>query len=150
MGSLDAASVVEAASVVTPKHGLAPIRVTSTERLTPTLSFDINDGALQSLIEALPAAVYTTDAAGRITFFNQAAVDMWGCRPELGKSEWCGSWKLYWPDGRPLPHDQCPMAMALQGKAAHQRHGSRGGAARRHPCSFHSLSDADVRRLRRT
>ncbi|HEY9344521.1 MAG TPA: PAS domain S-box protein, partial [Inquilinus sp.] len=29
----------------------------------------------------------------------------------------CGSWKLYWPDGTPLPHDQCPMALALkQGK----------------------------------
>jgi len=24
------------------------------------------------------------------------------------------SWKLYWPDGTPLPHDQCPMAIALK------------------------------------
>ena len=22
--------------------------------------------------------------------------------------------KLYWPDGTPLPHDQCPMAIALK------------------------------------
>jgi PAS domain-containing protein len=49
----------------------------------------------RELLEALPAAVYTIDAEGRITFFNQAAVDLWGCRPELGKSEWCGSWRLY-------------------------------------------------------
>ncbi len=68
----------------------------------------------RQLLEALPAAVYTIDAAGRITFFNQAAADLWGCRPELGKSEWCGSWKLYWPDGRPMRHDECPMAVALK------------------------------------
>lgn len=66
------------------------------------------------LLEALPAAVYTTDAAGRITFYNQAAVDLWGCRPELGTDKWCGSWRLYRPDGTPLPHYQCPMAVALR------------------------------------
>ena len=69
-----------------------------------------------ALLKALPAAVYTTDAAGRITFYNDAAVALWGCRPELGKSEWCGSWRLYWPDGRPMPHGECPMAIALKEK----------------------------------
>ena len=68
----------------------------------------------QEAVQALPAAIYTTDAEGRITFYNEAAAALWGCRPELGKSEFCGSWKLYWPDGTPLPHDECPMAMALQ------------------------------------
>jgi PAS domain S-box-containing protein len=68
------------------------------------------------LILALPAAIYTTDAQGRITAYNDAAVALWGCRPELGKSEFCGSWKLYWPDGTPLPHDECPMALALEQK----------------------------------
>jgi PAS domain S-box-containing protein len=66
------------------------------------------------LLEALPVAVYTTDAEGRITFFNEAAADLWGHRPELGSDQWCGSWRLYWPDGRPLPHDQCPMALTLK------------------------------------
>lgn len=68
----------------------------------------------RELLEALPAAVYTTDAAGRITFYNQAAADLWGCRPALGSDQWCGSWKLYWPDGTPLPHEQCPMAITLK------------------------------------
>lgn len=68
------------------------------------------------LLQALPAAVYTTDAAGRITFYNDAAVALWGMRPEIGKSAFCGSWKLYWPDGTPLPHDECPMAIALREK----------------------------------
>jgi PAS domain S-box-containing protein len=68
------------------------------------------------VLQALPTAVYTTDAAGRITFYNEAAAALWGCRPELGKSEWCGSWRLYWPDGAPMPHDECPMAIALKEK----------------------------------
>jgi len=68
------------------------------------------------LLQALPVAVYTTDAAGHITFYNEAAADLWGVRPELGKSEFCGSWKLYWPDGTPLPHHECPMALALKEK----------------------------------
>src|SRR5215831_6049262 len=66
------------------------------------------------LLEALPVAIYTTDADGRITFYNRAAAELWGHHPELGSSQWCGSWRLYWPDGRPLPHDKCPMAIALE------------------------------------
>ena len=72
----------------------------------------------RELLDALPAAVYTTDAAGRITYFNEAAATLWGHRPVLGSSEWCGSWKLFWPDGTPLPHDQCPMAIALKEERA--------------------------------
>lgn len=68
----------------------------------------------RELLDALPAAVYTTDAAGRITYFNDAAAALWGHRPQLGTSEWCGSWKLFWPDGTPLRHDECPMAVALK------------------------------------
>jgi PAS domain S-box-containing protein len=69
---------------------------------------------LHELLHALPAAIYTTDAAGRITFYNEAAVTLWGCRPKLDSDQWCGSWRLFWPDGTPLPHDQCPMAIAVK------------------------------------
>ena len=72
----------------------------------------------RDVLQALPAAVYTTDAAGRITFFNEAAATLWGCRPAIGADSWCGSWKLFWPDGTPLPHDQCPMAIALKEQRA--------------------------------
>src|SRR5262245_60366219 len=89
----------------------------------PPISVNVSDAAaangvreqyLHELLQALPAAVYTTDAAGRITFYNEAAAQLWGCRPELGKDEWCGSWRRDWPDGTPMPHDQCPMAVALR------------------------------------
>lgn len=72
------------------------------------------DVSVQHVLEALPEPIYLTDASGRITYYNSAAVHMWGVRPEIGKSEFCGSWKLYWPDGTPLPHDECPMALALK------------------------------------
>jgi two-component system, chemotaxis family, CheB/CheR fusion protein len=69
---------------------------------------------LYKLLQRLPAAIYTTDTEGRITFYNDAAVTLWGCRPKLHSDRWWGSWRLYWPDGSALPHDQCPMAVALK------------------------------------
>ena len=79
------------------------------------------DADLHQILLGLPAAVYTTDAAGRITFYNEAAAKLWGVRPKLGTTEFCGSWKLYWPDGTPMAHDECPMALALK-----QRRPNRG------------------------
>jgi PAS domain S-box-containing protein len=78
------------------------------------LAFGQGDGRFREVIQALPAAIYTTDKAGCITFYNEAAKAMWGRSPRLGDDQWCGSWKLYWPDGTPLPHDECPMAIALK------------------------------------
>ena len=43
----------------------------------------------RDLLEALPMAIYTTDANGRITFFNQAAVEFSGRTPEIGSDQWC-------------------------------------------------------------
>jgi hypothetical protein len=70
--------------------------------------------AFHSQLEALSAATYTTDAAGRITFYNEAAVEFAGRRANLGTDQWCVSWRLYSPDGKPLPHDECPMAVSLR------------------------------------
>jgi PAS domain S-box-containing protein len=67
----------------------------------------------QQLLQALPAAIYTTDPDGRIDFYNEAAVDFAGRRPESG-NHWCVTWRLLNPDGSPLPHEACPMAVALK------------------------------------
>jgi signal transduction histidine kinase len=64
-------------------------------------------------LEALGVATYVTDARGRITFFNQPAVRLWGRRPRLGEL-WCASLRLYRPDGSPLPPEEDPMAIALR------------------------------------
>jgi PAS domain S-box-containing protein len=84
---------------------------------------DGDDQHYLDLLQALPAAVYTTDAAGRITFFNEAAVALWGQRPQLGDA-WCGSWRLFWPNGEPMAHGECPMAIAINENRA-----VRGGEA---------------------
>ena len=52
----------------------------------------------RELLDALPAAIYTTDAAGRITYYNAAAVQLAGRRPKIGSDEWCVTWRLYRPD----------------------------------------------------
>ena len=67
-----------------------------------------------ALLSDLGVAVYTTDAEGRITQYNEAAAELWGRRPEIGKDLWCGSFKLFWPDGTPMEHDECPMAITLR------------------------------------
>jgi PAS domain S-box-containing protein len=69
---------------------------------------------LQDLLAAIPAAIYTTDPAGRVTYYNEAAVEFSGRRPTVGSDEWCVNWKLYRPDGTPLPYEECPMAIALK------------------------------------
>ena len=72
----------------------------------------------EELFKSLKSPLYTTDAHGWLTYYNEAAAELWGCRPVLGQTQWCGSWRIYEPDGTYLPHDQCPMAVALkQGKA---------------------------------
>jgi PAS domain S-box-containing protein len=67
----------------------------------------------RELLQALPAAIYTTDAEGRITFFNRACIEFAGRTPKLGEM-WCVTWKLFWPDGTPLAHEDCPMAIAIK------------------------------------
>jgi PAS domain S-box-containing protein len=85
-----------------------------TERKRMQEAIRANERRLSDLLQALPAAIYTTDAEGRISFYNQAAADLAGHEPVLGSDEWCVTWKLFRPDGTPLPHDQCPMAVALR------------------------------------
>ena len=72
----------------------------------------------RGVMEALPAAIYTTDAEGKLLYFNKAAEKLWGLTPKVGEQFWCGSWKIYLSDGTLLPHDQCPMAIALKEKRA--------------------------------
>jgi PAS domain S-box-containing protein len=67
------------------------------------------------LLDALGVAVYTTDAAGVITYYNPAAAELWGRHPQIGKDVWCGSWKIYHLDGLTvMPHNECPMAICLK------------------------------------
>jgi PAS domain S-box-containing protein len=69
---------------------------------------------VRRLLKALPAAVYTCDVSGVIDFYNDAAVELWGREPAEGQDQWCGSWRIFRPDGSAMPLDECPMAIALR------------------------------------
>jgi len=71
---------------------------------------------IESVLSLMPAAVYTCDLAGRITYFNHRAAELWGREPKLDSEEdrYCGSFCMILPDGSRLPLDQCPMAVAVK------------------------------------
>ncbi|HLH12334.1 MAG TPA: PAS domain S-box protein [Methylovirgula sp.] len=94
--------------------GASKIARDITDRKEAELKLRESEQKLQDLLAAIPAAIYTTDAQGRITYYNQAAVELAGRTPKIGSDEWCVTWKLYLPDGTPLPHEECPMAVALK------------------------------------
>ena len=107
-----------AAARISDRHLLGPLATLDAafERLVVEYSRALQEGErrFRNLIEGLPAAIYMTDAEGRITFYNEAAVEFSGRRPVLGQDRWCVTWRLYRPDGTRLPHEQCPMAIALK------------------------------------
>ena len=94
--------------------GISCIARDITQRIKTEEALRLSEARYRELIQALPAAVYTTDERGRITLYNQAAVTLWGRDPEVGKDLWCEPWKIFRPDGTPLPLDECPMAVTLR------------------------------------
>ena len=72
------------------------------------------DNDWRTVLDRLPVPVYTTDATGAVTYWNDACVTFAGRRPELGRDRWCVTWKLFTTAGESLPHEQCPMAQAIR------------------------------------
>ena len=71
-----------------------------------------------TLFNLSPMAVYSIDASGVIRDFNRHAAELWGREPEVGDTDqrFCGSFKMFRPDGTFMPHDQCPMAEVVSGR----------------------------------
>ena len=72
----------------------------------------------RTLFDLVPVAIYVCDADGIIREYNRRAIELWGREPTGNGEEprFCGSYKIYYPDGRPMPHDECQMARALRGE----------------------------------
>ncbi|MGQ0588055.1 MAG: PAS domain S-box protein [Sphingosinicella sp.] len=70
--------------------------------------------ALGETLETLDAPIYVTDAEGWVTSFNSACIDFVGRTPVPGQDRWCVTWRLYTEQGDQLPHDCCPMAVAIR------------------------------------
>ena len=72
----------------------------------------------RTLFALAPVAVYSCDASGVIQEYNNRAAELWGRRPKPGDTDerFCGSFKMFRPDGSFMPHEQCPMGDVLTGK----------------------------------
>lgn len=65
-------------------------------------------------LEDLPAALYVADRDGTIIWYNKACIAFTGRTPQAKADRWCVTWRLLTDRGEPLPHDQCPMALAIR------------------------------------
>jgi PAS domain-containing protein len=70
--------------------------------------------SLPQVLNELPAAIYITDSEGLVTHYNRTCIAFAGRSPRIGQDSWCVTWKLYTEEGEYLPHDRCPMAVAIR------------------------------------
>jgi len=89
-----------------------------TERKRAEEAIRQSEKRYRTLFDLVPVAVYTCDGKGLIQEYNQHAVELWGREPKRNdpSEKFCGSFKIFYPDGRPMPHNKCPMARALRGE----------------------------------
>lgn len=94
------------------------LSIEAASQLVDSVSCTLNSSpdAFHEALDGIPAPIYVTDIQGTITYFNKACVELAGRTPELGHDKWCVTWKLFTVDGEFLPHDQCPMAVAIREK----------------------------------
>jgi PAS domain S-box-containing protein len=78
----------------------------------------LKEAGFHQLLEALPAAIQTTDRVGRITYCNRAAVELWGARPQLGRDTRHRLYRLFYADGTPMPDDVQPCQVSLRERRA--------------------------------
>jgi len=88
-----------------------------TDALLDSALAAIEDGdGYRTELDKIRIPIYTTDAEGLVTYWNQACIDFAGREPQLGGDRWCVTWRLFTLEGDPLPHEQCPMATAIREK----------------------------------
>jgi PAS domain S-box-containing protein len=74
----------------------------------------------RTLFDSAPMAVFVCDRNAVILQYNHRAVELWGREPTCGVEKYCGSTRLWLPDGTLLPHDQSPVLDVLRtGVPAH-------------------------------
>jgi PAS domain S-box-containing protein len=79
-----------------------------------TAELGLSEERYKQVVRNLPVAIYTTDAEGRITLYNEPAVELWGRRPEIGKQLLTGSHKIFRTDGSELPLEETSIALTLK------------------------------------
>ncbi len=91
-----------------------PIKANESVGSDAERAFSQMDSLYRRLVQYLPEAVYCCDPDGRITLFNRAALRLWGRLPAVGVERWCGSHRLFTPQGDPIAPEDCAMAKTLK------------------------------------
>ena len=101
----------------------AKLRREITVRKLAEATLHESDERYRALFEMGPVAIYSCNASGVILDFNRRAAELWGREPAVGDNNerFCGSFKMFRPDGDYMPHEQCPMADVLSGKIPQAR-----------------------------
>ena len=86
------------------------------EILATALDALSSGGERCSILDSFSVPIYATDAAGSLTYWNQACSEFAGREPDVDEDRWCVTWHLYTTAGEPLPPERCPMAQALREK----------------------------------
>jgi PAS domain S-box-containing protein len=74
------------------------------------------DSSWQRVLDVVPAAVYTCDTKGEITYFNRSAKALWGRAPKLHDAgeRYFGANQMHLADGTPMGREDCLTALALR------------------------------------
>ena len=94
-----------------------------TERKLAQATLNESERRFRALFEMGPVATYSCHASGTIREFNRRSAELWGREPatENNSDLFCGSFKMFRPDGSHIPHAQSPMADVLSGKIPEAR-----------------------------
>lgn len=95
-------------------EGIFYFGVDVTEQVAARKKIEESKKLYVDLIQNLPVAVYTTDAEGYLTLFNNEAVALWGREPRVSVDRWTGSWKIYNASGEQIPPEMSPMAICIK------------------------------------
>jgi sensor histidine kinase regulating citrate/malate metabolism len=68
----------------------------------------------QAAMDGIEVGMYILEKDGTLVACNKTAIAAWGRSPELGTSEkYCGAFRLRYPSGDVMPHDQAPPAVVI-------------------------------------